>query len=185
MPLVRRIARRMAWRAPSSIVTDDLVAAGALGLVDSIRRNGGDHGDAFGFYMLTRIRGSIQDELRASDWLPRGARVRAAEGHVSGQPRPVAVIRFDDLPPGPEASPPSSDPAADPHEVLARKRVINRINSAVTSLPARDQLILRLHYSRGMQLKEIGRLLGVSEARISQLHHRALDRIRPRLAPAA
>ena len=39
--------------------------------------------------------------------------------------------------------------------------------------------MVHLHYFKGMQVREIGRLLGVSEARISQIHHRALARIRP------
>ena len=46
-------------------------------------------------------------------------------------------------------------------------------------------MVLRLHYFRGMRLKEIGRLLGVSEARVSQIHHRALGRLRPMVELAA
>jgi RNA polymerase sigma factor FliA len=185
MPLVHKLARRMAMRAPASIVPDDLLSAGTYGLVDSVIRNRGDDGASFACYVRMRIRGAIYDELRANDWLPRRARLKNQPEPESGPPRPVAVIRFDDLPAGPEATPATKEIDSDPFEALTRKRVRKNLYDALSELPERDRLVVHLHYFKGMQIREIGRFLGVSEARISQIHHRALNRIRPFLKTAA
>jgi RNA polymerase sigma factor for flagellar operon FliA len=186
MPLVRRLARRVAVRAPASIAFDDLVSAGTIGLVESVARNrGGDGGASFACYLHTRIRGAIYDELRASDWLPRRARSRANAEVESGPPRPVAVIRFDDLPQGAATALSTKDADVDPVERLTEKRVRSSLHRALAGLSERDRLVIHLRYFKGMQVREIGRLLGVSEARVSQIHHRALDRIRPLVEIAA
>ena len=188
MPLVQRLARRMAMRAPASIISDDLYSAGALGLVDSVLKNRGGDGASFACYVRMRIKGAIYDELRATDWLPRRARAeqqQQKDEQKAGPARPVAVIRFDDLPAGPEANPATKEIGSDPLEELSRKQTRMSLDEALAELPRRDRLVVNLHYFRGMQIREIGRLLGVSEARISQIHHRALQRIRPLLQSAA
>jgi len=185
LPLVRKLARRMALRAPASIMQDDLLSAGTYGLIDSVIRNRGDGGASFACYVRMRIRGAIYDELRANDWLPRRARLKDRPEPESGPPRPVAVIRFDDLPKGPESALATKEIDADPLEALTRKRVRSRLHDALCGLPERDRLVVHLHYFKGMQIREIGKLLGVSEARVSQIHHRALSRIRPLVDLAA
>lgn len=186
LPLVRKIAGRAAARAPSSVTREELFCAGALGLVDSVTRDQETAGPAFTSYLRTRIRGAIVDELRAQDWLPRRARARNERGEVrDGAPNPVAVLRFDDLPPGPAREPASTDEPRDPLCEVERRRERACLLSALEQLDPRDRMVLRLHYFRGMRLKEIGRLLGVSEARVSQIHHRALGRLRPMVELAA
>src|SRR4030095_12628326 len=70
-PLVRYIAERLLQTLPKSIELDDLVSAGLFGLMDAIR--GFDHARNIKFktYCTTRIRGSILDQLRSQDWVPR------------------------------------------------------------------------------------------------------------------
>jgi RNA polymerase sigma factor for flagellar operon FliA len=68
---------------------------------------------------------------------------------------------------------------------LASKRIADLLRRELAELPERDRLVLHLHYFKGMRLREIGRFLGVSEARVSQIHHRALRQMRPRLSTAA
>ena len=179
LPLVHRLARRMALRAPASIVRDDLLSAGTYGLFDSLIRNRGDGGASFACYARMRIRGAIYDELRANDWLPRRARQKNRPEPECGPARPMAVIRFDDLLQGPDEALACNGPDGDPLEVLERKRVRSRLYEAVSELPERDRLVVHLHYFKGMQIREIGKFLGVSEARVSQIHHRALGRLRP------
>ena len=53
---------------------------------------------------------------------------------------------------------------------------------AVRSLPERDQILLALYYWERLTLAEIGRVLGVSESRVSQLHSRATASLRTALA---
>ena len=77
-PLVRHIAERLLQTLPKSIELDDLVSAGLFGLMDAIR--GFDHSRNIKFktYCTTRIRGSILDQLRSQDWVPRLVRLKAS-----------------------------------------------------------------------------------------------------------
>ena len=84
-PLVKRIAYHMLTRLPASVQVDDLIQAGMIGLLDAINRYEGSYGRQFESYAAQRIRGSILDELREADWLPRSIRkkMRLIESAVS------------------------------------------------------------------------------------------------------
>ncbi len=73
-PLVRRIAHHMIAKLPPSVDIEDLVQAGMIGLLDAINRYEEEQGAQFSTYAAQRIRGAMLDELRESDWLPRGQR---------------------------------------------------------------------------------------------------------------
>jgi RNA polymerase sigma factor for flagellar operon FliA len=76
-PLVRHIAERLLQTLPKSIELDDLVSAGLFGLMDAIRGFDPERGIKFKTYCTTRIRGSILDQLRSQDWVPRLVRLKA------------------------------------------------------------------------------------------------------------
>ncbi|MCB9892406.1 MAG: FliA/WhiG family RNA polymerase sigma factor [Planctomycetes bacterium] len=76
-PLVRYIAERLLQTLPKSIDVDDLISAGTFGLLDAIRGFDLKRGIKFKTYCSTRIRGSILDELRSQDWVPRLVRLKA------------------------------------------------------------------------------------------------------------
>jgi RNA polymerase sigma factor for flagellar operon FliA len=78
LPLVRYIAERLLQTLPKSIELDDLVSAGLFGLMDAIRGFDADRGIKFKTYCSTRIRGSILDQLRSQDWVPRLVRLKAS-----------------------------------------------------------------------------------------------------------
>jgi RNA polymerase sigma factor for flagellar operon FliA len=77
-PLVRYIAERLLQTLPKSIELDDLVSAGLFGLMDAIRGFDASRGIKFKTYCSTRIRGSILDQLRSQDWVPRLVRLKAS-----------------------------------------------------------------------------------------------------------
>jgi len=77
MPLVRVIAERLLQTLPKSIDLDDLSSAGTFGLMDAINGYDLSRGIKFKTYCTTRIRGSILDELRSQDWVPRLVRLKA------------------------------------------------------------------------------------------------------------
>ncbi|MCC6671614.1 MAG: FliA/WhiG family RNA polymerase sigma factor [Planctomycetes bacterium] len=77
MPLVRVIAERLLQTLPKSIELDDLTSAGTFGLMDAIDGFDLARGIKFKTYCTTRIRGSILDELRSQDWVPRLVRLKA------------------------------------------------------------------------------------------------------------
>jgi RNA polymerase sigma factor for flagellar operon FliA len=76
-PLVKQTAERLHSKLPSKVEIDDLVSAGVFGLMDAIDAFDPARGVKFETYCLPRIRGSILDELRGMDWVPRLVRARA------------------------------------------------------------------------------------------------------------
>ena len=73
-PLVKKLAHQMKAKLPPSVEVDDLIQAGMIGLLDAVGRYEENHGAQFETYAVQRIRGAMLDELRNSDWLPRGIR---------------------------------------------------------------------------------------------------------------
>jgi len=74
VPLVKRIAYHLTARLPPSVLFDDLVQNGMLGLLDAIDRYQEGFGAQFETYATQRIRGAMLDGLRENDWLPRSLR---------------------------------------------------------------------------------------------------------------
>lgn len=65
-----------------------------------------------------------------------------------------------------------------PHERLNDQRFRAALVEAIGQLPERDQLVMSLYYEQGLNLKEVGAVLGVTESRVSQLHSQAVARLR-------
>ncbi len=74
MPMVKRLAHHMMGRLPPNVEEDDLVQAGMIGLLDAISRYDEAQSAQFEAYAIQRIRGSMIDELRQIDWVPRSVR---------------------------------------------------------------------------------------------------------------
>lgn len=70
-PLVRRIAQNLLARLPSNVQLDDLLQAGMIGLLEAYKNFDADKGASFETYAGIRIRGSMLDEIRKGDWVPR------------------------------------------------------------------------------------------------------------------
>ncbi|HOU55188.1 MAG TPA: FliA/WhiG family RNA polymerase sigma factor [Myxococcota bacterium] len=79
LPLVRRVALRMAARLPPGTDLDDLIGAGLLGLLSASRQYAPEKGVPFHCYAEIRIRGAILDELRAQAPSSRSARRQSGE----------------------------------------------------------------------------------------------------------
>jgi RNA polymerase sigma factor for flagellar operon FliA len=165
---------------PCNVLKGDLISAGLFGLLDSLRRNGGDDGDRFEWYARMRIRGAMVDELRAQDWLSRRARdsIRAR-----GDDEPVAkavLVSLNDVSSLDEAYFVAGE-ERDPGDAIDAKMDGRAVLRAIDELPERERRIVVMHYFEGIKFKDIGVFLGVSEPRVSQLHSRALGRLRWRL----
>ena len=76
-PLVKRIAYHLLNRLPDSVQVDDLIQAGMLGLLEAIKQYDATQGASFDTYAGIRIRGSMIDEIRRSDWTPRSVHKKA------------------------------------------------------------------------------------------------------------
>jgi RNA polymerase sigma factor for flagellar operon FliA len=70
-PLVKRIAHHLIARLPASVLVDDLIQAGMIGLLEAAKNFDGSKGASFETFAGIRIRGSMLDEIRKGDWTPR------------------------------------------------------------------------------------------------------------------
>jgi len=77
--LVKYSAERLYSKLPDKVDVDDLINAGTFGLMDAIDAFDPARGVKFETYCSSRIRGSILDELRSMDWVPRLVRARASQ----------------------------------------------------------------------------------------------------------
>lgn len=77
--LVHHVARQMANRLSTEADLDELISAGALGLIQAVDSFDHSRGLSFSTFAVPRIRGAILDELRKQDHLPRNVRRRSRE----------------------------------------------------------------------------------------------------------
>jgi RNA polymerase sigma factor FliA len=68
-----------------------------------------------------------------------------------------------------------------PDTAYERNQTENRVRDAISTLPAREQKVISLYYYGEATMKEIGAAIGVNESRVSQLHARAIRRLREAL----
>jgi len=72
--------------------------------------------------------------------------------------------------------------APDPQQLVDQGEMRTRIADAIAALPDREKLVIALYYYENLTLREIGEVLGVTESRVSQLHTKAVLRLRSKLA---
>lgn len=93
----------------------------------------------------------------------------SAGDHVDERSLPAALV--------------PSEPES-PDSAYERTEVKERIRTAMATLPERERRLVNLYYFGEVTMKEIGEELGVNESRVSQLHARAMQRLRAALEPA-
>ena len=75
------------------------------------------------------------------------------------------------------------DPKAkDPHDLLERQELVALLARGIEGLSERERLVITLYYHEELTMKEVGQVLGVNESRVSQIHSKAVHRLRIRLA---
>ena len=220
-PLVKYVAGRMASGLPSHVEEADLISYGLLGLISAIERFEPEREIKFETFAITRIKGSIIDELRSLDWVPRSVRTKAREIeranaklehelHRAPTDQEMAaelnvtpdefhdallqisnstVAALDELwtvsdSGGDQVSlldTLTDESAPDPAAVMDQTDLKDRVADAIARLPEREKLVVALYYYENLTLREIGEVLGVTESRVSQLHTKAVLRLRSRL----
>jgi RNA polymerase sigma factor for flagellar operon FliA len=73
------------------------------------------------------------------------------------------------------------DSAEDPVAIFESAEIKDILAAAIEKLPERERTVIALYYYEGLTLKEIGQVLGVTESRVSQLHTKAVLRLRAKL----
>ena len=223
-PLVKYVAGRLGSGLPAHVDEGDLVSYGLLGLIGAIERYDPERDVKFETYAISRIKGSIIDELRAMDWVPRSVRARARdieraiaelEARLGRAPTDEEIaeklgVSQDELADSLTDISRSSIAALDelwtvsstggdqialidtiedtqgpePQSALAETEMKEAIAEAIARLPEREKLVVTLYYYEELTLREIGEVLGVTESRVSQLHTKAILRLKARLSGA-
>lgn len=88
--LVKRIAHHLMARLPASVLVDDLIQSGMIGLLEAAKNFDGSKGASFETFAGIRIRGAMLDEIRKGDWTPRsvhrnGRAITEAISQVEGE----------------------------------------------------------------------------------------------------
>lgn len=78
-----------------------------------------------------------------------------------------------------------ANPGADPLTMLLDEGMRGGVIDAIDRLPEREKLLMSLYYDQGLNLREIGAVLEVSESRVCQLHSQAISRLRTTLREKA
>jgi RNA polymerase sigma factor for flagellar operon FliA len=76
----------------------------------------------------------------------------------------------------------TDESAPDPASLVDQTELKDRVADAIARLPEREKLVIALYYYENLTLREIGEVLGVTESRVSQLHTKAILRLRSRLS---
>lgn len=79
LPLVKRIAYHLKGRLPDSVMVDDLIQSGIIGLIEAMQKFSANQGASFETYAGIRIRGAMIDEIRKGDWTPRSVHRKSRE----------------------------------------------------------------------------------------------------------
>ncbi len=75
------------------------------------------------------------------------------------------------------------DPHADdPSTEMTRTEMRDSLTGAISRLPDREKTVIQLYYYEELTLREIGEVLGVTESRVSQLHTKAILRLKGKLS---
>ena len=220
-PLVKYVAGRMSSGLPAHVEEADLISYGLLGLISAIERFDLEREIRFETFAITRIKGSIIDELRSLDWVPRSVRAKAREiertnaglenklhraptdGEMAASLECTveefqeslvrisnsSVVALDELWTVSDSSGDQvslldtiQDPTAvDPAQEMDLTDMKDRLADAIARLPEREKLVVALYYYENLTLREIGEVLGVTESRVSQLHTKAVLRLKSRL----
>lgn len=204
LPLVKRIVNQLSLQASQTMDREDMEQVGLMGLLECLRRYGVPD-EQFPRFAVLRVRGAILDELRRLDWRPRQIRqqahkmrdaLRALARQLGRQPSECEALKATGL----DAAQYQAYLHAEAGEAIESldalllegdrdfgqqgSSVETRVHSerllaqALDHLNERERLVLTLYYQYELNLKEIGLVLDISDARVCQLSKQAIDKAR-------
>lgn len=213
VPLVKVVSGRLSMYLGYTVEYDDLVSYGIFGLIDAIDKFDYGKGIKFETYASLRIRGSILDQIRKMDWIPRSVRqkqkqmeaaiskIEAEENRVAtdeeiakelnismdeyfnwqGQTKVTNIASIDEfVDQGIEVKAFDSHKYAnnEPEKAYEQEEMKELLASSLEGLTEKERMVVLLYYYEELTLKEISKVLDVSESRISQLHTKALQKMK-------
>ncbi len=217
-PLVKVVAGRLSMYLGYNVEYDDLVGYGVFGLIDAIDKFDAKKDVKFETYASLRIRGSILDQIRKMDWIPRTIRQRqrqideatkaveaetgqnATDEQIADKlgitqdeytewqsqmavTNVISLNEFNDNNSDEGSASRDTIPSdeAGPEEVVEQAELRKMLADSLELLTEKERKVILLYYYEELTLKEISNILEVSESRVSQLHVKALSKMRVKL----
>lgn len=216
VPLVKLVAGRLNMYLGYTVEYDDLVSYGVFGLIDAIDKFDFDKNIKFETYASLRIRGSILDQIRKMDWIPRSVRQKQKQIEAAivslekekgvnvtdqdiadklgisvdeyrnweGQTNISNIASLDEfMEQGTDGSVKEfrNTTYIEPEASIDNDEVKKMIMDALELLTEKEKKVVMLYYYEDLTLKEVAKVLEVSESRISQLHSKALEKMKKNL----
>jgi len=220
LPLVDKVANRLAINLPSNVDKDDLISYGRFGLLDALAKFDHTRGLQFETYAMWRIRGAMIDGLRENDWIPRTVRDKAKKieeaytyleqqslrmptdeevstylgisekelQQVFYETSLATMVSIDETV-GDEEEQKTARHSYIVDEFTPRPENVAEVSSlkevlinVIDKLPEKERTVVSLFYFEEMTLSEIAEIMCLSPSRISQLHSKALFRLRSTLS---
>lgn len=203
-PMIKGIVYSLQIRTNSRMDFEDLLSCAVFGLIDAIEKFDSKRNVRFETYACERIRGAVIDDLRKIDWLPRSIRKKLKnlekassdfemnEGRAPDKKelahilninskeldnllkykQSAVLLSYEDIE---EKSLYCDTMLSRIFESLEAQENIDHI---LGHLSERERFVVFMHYIKEVPFKSISTTLGLTEARISQIHKRALSKLR-------
>lgn len=206
MPLVEKIANQINKKTQFIHNLDDLIQAGMLGLLDGLSKYQVQNDAKIETYLSMRVQGSIFDEIRKTDYLSQEDRsmlkkIDEVSVKPDGSPRKyvemaeILGIKIDELMDAKRLSISHLSLNDEKNEYLKEiipsneqidiflfekeKRVA--LVKEIENLPEKEKILMGLYYQEDCTLKEIGAILDLTEARVSQIHTSIVKKLKENL----
>ncbi len=207
LSLVKFAARAINLPSRCVFNNDDLISIGIIGLNEAIERFDPGRGVKFETFASQRIRGIMLDEIRKIDWLPRSIRDKykkaskslselnmdTVNGEKYARAINMSVSEFEQIK-GYLANAEAVSLTRSIGEDMTLEDVISsdseviemyedaemkeQLVVALKKLPERERMVLTLYYYEELTFKEIGKTLGISESRVSQIHSEVIAKLK-------
>ena len=206
MPAVRAQAYRLKERLPSSVDVNDLISIATEEMIKLSRRYDESQNDNFWGYAKQRVYGSMLDYLRSLDTVSRANRkiIKQVEfesskfynkhGYDPDDEYLSSVIGEDiqkikDAKIAAEVSIalPINEQISlfserDVESKVEQDQLLDVVQNILCDLKQRDQMVIQLYYFEELSLKEISKILEITESRISQIHKKVIQKIRDKMS---
>lgn len=205
--LVKFAARAINLPSRCVFSNEDLMSIGIIGLNEAIERFDQARGVKFETFASQRIRGIMLDEIRKVDWLPRSVRDKykkaskslselnmdTVNGEKYAKAINMSVSEFEQIK-GYLANAEAVSLTRSIGEDMTLEDVISgdseviemyedaemkeQLVIALKRLPERERMVVTLYYYEELTFKEIGKTLGISESRVSQIHSEVIAKLK-------
>lgn len=202
-PFIKKIVKKVYFKMPNYVDVSDLESYANIGLIDALSKFDPERKIRFEAYATIRIKGAIIDGIRKQDWLKKTLRgeIKKEEqeeilnedpgngGLKKDSKKRYVLMSLDD----PKFIENNNYSKNEYQNIENEGLLINTpdfadklddrmcLLKAVSSLNKKEKKIVYLYYFKGRTFKEIGKMMQITESRVSQIHKKTLKKLKKNL----